>query len=87
MIGGVIVANQTVPESLLSVGTVDASEIPRKASASEQYEAARFAPTDLEEEYWNSVLQYFPFDSVPAQDKKPNRQWNCRHSSQPKKGQ
>lgn len=68
VIGGVVFANQTIPESLLSIGTVDASEIPRKASAGEQYEAARWAPTDVREEYWKSVLQHFPLDGVPDKD-------------------
>jgi len=69
MIGGVIYANRTVPESLLNVGQVDASVIPRKASATEQYEAARWAPLDEQEEHWKAVLQHFPLDSVPAQEK------------------
>ena len=69
VMGGVIYANRTVPESILNVGPLDASEIPRKETAIEQYEAARWAPIDDEEEYLKSVLQHFPLESVPAKEK------------------
>lgn len=68
-IGGVLAANRTVPDSLLNVGQVNASEIPRLANATEQYEAARWAPRDKQEEYWKSVIQHFPLAQVPSQEK------------------
>lgn len=67
--GGVMYADRTAPDSLLNVSDVDVSAIPKKSNATEQYEAARWAPLDEQEEHWKAVLQHFPLDDVPFAEK------------------
>ena len=62
--GGMFYANQTPPESLLNVSEVQPEAIPKKASAREQYDFARFSASSKDkrkqEIYYKAVGLHFP---------------------------
>jgi serine/threonine-protein kinase len=72
VLGGWAIASQTAPPQLLNVDSISLNDVPKMATAEDQYQEARnsryaFNP-DVEEKYWLAVEKYFPPESVVGEE-------------------